>query len=252
MITSTTCRKFLLQLKKPAIVLGWLFLWQAASQWLHQELLLVTPMRTLETLLQLMQQWEFWYSVGRSIVHFMSAFLLAMLVGAALAFAGWKCRLLHECLAVPLGIMKAAPVASFIILVLLWASSQYVSMVCGFVMVMPLVYTNLYQGFCSIDAKLLEVGQVFGLSKQKQIQQIYIPLLKPALLSACTVGIGFCWKSGVAAEVIGLPNHTIGMHLYHAKVYLETPELFAWTFTIVALSLSIEKLLLRLLRNVLR
>ena len=63
------------------------------------------------------------------------------------------------------------------------------------------------------------------------------------------VGIGFCWKSGVAAEVIGLANNTIGVHLYNAKVYLETPELFAWTVTIILLSVSIEKLLVCVLQK---
>ena len=56
----------------------------------------------------------------------------------------------------------------------------------------------------------------------------------------------------MAAEVIGLPNHTIGMHLYNAKVYLETPELFAWTLTVVVLSVLLEKLVVRLLRRLLR
>ena len=252
MKTSTIYHNILNKYKKPAIVLVWLFLWQLASDWLGHELLLVSPLRTVETLLQLCAEREFWYSIGNSLFHCMSAFLLALAVGGLLAFFGWRMPLLHEFLMPPLSAMKATPVASFMILVLLWASSQAVSMVCAFVMVMPIVYANIYQGFCNIDQKLLEVGQAFALERGQYLKLIYVPSLKPYLLSACTVGIGFCWKSGVAAEVIGLPNHTIGMHLYNAKVYLETPELFAWTLTVVLLSVGIEKLLLRVLRRVLR
>ncbi len=252
MKASTIYRNILNRYKKPAIVLVWLFLWQLASDWLGHELLLVSPLRTVETLLELSTEREFWYSIGNSLFHCMSAFLLALAVGGLLAFLGWRVPLLHEFLMPPLSAMKATPVASFIILVLLWASSQAVSMVCAFVMVMPIVYANIYQGFCNIDQKLLEVGQAFALERRQYLKLIYVPSLKPYLLSACTVGIGFCWKSGVAAEVIGLPNHTIGMHLYNAKVYLETPELFAWTLTVVLLSVGIEKLLLRVLRRVLR
>ena len=252
MKTSTIYHNVLNNYKKPAIVLVWLFLWQLASDWLGHELLLVSPLRTVETLLELSTEREFWYSIGNSLFHCMSAFLLALAVGGLLAFLGWRVPLLHEFLMPPLSAMKATPVASFIILVLLWASSQAVSMVCAFVMVMPIVYANIYQGFCNIDQKLLEVGQAFALERRQYLKLIYVPSLKPYLLSACTVGIGFCWKSGVAAEVIGLPNHTIGMHLYNAKVYLETPELFAWTLTVVLLSAGIEKLLLRVLRRVLR
>ena len=252
MKASTIYRNILNRYKKPAIVLVWLFLWQLASDRLGHELLLVSPLRTVETLLELCMEREFWYSIGNSLFHCMSAFLLALAVGGLLAFLGWRMPLLHEFLMPPLSAMKATPVASFIILVLLWASSQAVSMVCAFVMVMPIVYANIYQGFCNIDQKLLEVGQAFALERGQYLKLIYVPPLKPYLLSACTVGIGFCWKSGVAAEVIGLPNHTIGMHLYNAKVYLETPELFAWTLTVVLLSVGIEKLLLLVLRRVLR
>ena len=252
MKASTIYRNILNRYKKPAIVVVWLFLWQLASDRLGHELLLVSPLRTVETLLELCMEREFWYSIGNSLFHCMSAFLLALAVGGLLAFLGWRMPLLHEFLMPPLSAMKATPVASFIILVLLWASSQAVSMVCAFVMVMPIVYANIYQGFCNIDQKQLEVGQAFALERGQYLKLIYVPSLKPYLLSACTVGIGFCWKSGVAAEVIGLPNHTIGMHLYNAKVYLETPELFAWTLTVVLLSVGIEKLLLRVLRRVLR
>lgn len=57
------------------------------------------------------------------------------------------------------------------------------------------------------------------------------------------IAIGLCWKSGVAAEVIGMPSGSIGEKLYQAKVYLETPDLFCWTLTIVLLSVGCEKLL---------
>ena len=64
----------------------------------------------------------------------------------------------------------------------------------------------------------------------------------PWLRSACSLGMGLCWKSGAAAEVIGLPAGTVGEGLYHAKIYLETPELFAWTVSIVAAAAAMERL----------
>ena len=57
------------------------------------------------------------------------------------------------------------------------------------------------------------------------------------------------WKSGAAAEVIGLPEHSIGEHLYMAKIYLETADLFAWTLVIVLVSLAFERAFLALLRR---
>ena len=66
----------------------------------------------------------------------------------------------------------------------------------------------------------------------------------------CSVALGICWKSGVAAEVIGLPDGSIGDALYRAKITLSTGELFAWTFVIILLSAGFEKLFLALLDKV--
>ena len=175
--------------------------------------------------------------------------IYSFIFGTVLAFLAWKFNFVHNFWAPMISVMKATPVASFIILALLWVGSAHISTLCSFVMGMPIIYSNMYHGLFSVDKKLLEVGQMFQMSRKRQITDIYIPSLKPHLQAAIMVGIGFCWKSGVAAEVIGLANNTIGVHLYNAKVYLETPELFAWTVTIIILSVSIEKLLVSVLNR---
>lgn len=86
----------------------------------------------------------------------------------------------------------------------------------------------------------------------KRVRYLYVPAALPYFRSACTVGLGLCWKSGVAAEVIGLPNGSIGDALYRAKITLSTGELFAWTFVIILLSAAFEKLFLRALDAVSR
>ena len=61
-------------------------------------------------------------------------------------------------------------------------------------------------------------------------------------------GMGF--KSGIAAEVIGVPGGSIGEGLYMAKIYLSTADLFAWTLMIIAVSSVFEKLFLLLLKTI--
>ena len=60
--------------------------------------------------------------------------------------------------------------------------------------------------------------------------------------------LGIGWKVTSAAEVLSLPKYSIGRFLYDSKVYLEIPDLFAWTIIIVALSFLFEKIL-RILFN---
>ena len=72
----------------------------------------------------------------------------------------------------------------------------------------------------------------------------------PAFRQGCSVALGICWKSGVAAEIIGLPDGSLGDALYRAKITLATGEMFAWTAIILLLSAGFEKLLLALLDRV--
>ena len=71
----------------------------------------------------------------------------------------------------------------------------------------------------------------------------------PFFKNSASSGIGLAWKAGIAAEVICSPNSAIGSRLYDSKIYLETPELFAWTATVVVLSILIEKLTVYILNK---
>lgn len=45
-----------------------------------------------------------------------------------------------------------------------------------------------------------------------------------------------------------MPTGSIGERLQQAKIYLDTPDLFAWTLVIVLVSLAFERLFLALLQ----
>ena len=143
--------------------------------------------------------------------------------------------------------MKTVPVASFIILVLLWFSGKNLSVIISMLMVFPVIYMNVLEGIRSADEELLEMAQVFRLSVSKKLLYIYLPAVAPFFVSACSVSLGLCWKSGIAAEVIGVPDFSIGANLYEAKIYLDTASLFAWTLAIILIASCFEKILLRLM-----
>ena len=144
-------------------------------------------------------------------------------------------------------LVKATPVASFIILALVWVSGSSLSVLISFLMVLPVLYGAVRTGIESVDVQLLEMAKVFRLPLGKRLRAIWLPEVLPAFRQGCSVALGICWKSGVAAEVIGLPDGSIGDALYRAKITLSTGELFAWTFVIIVLSNVFEKLFMALL-----
>ncbi len=226
----------------------WLFIWEFAARRIDNAILLVSPLQTLATLGTLIRQTSFWESILFSFVRITAGFLLALFAGTLLAVLSWLSPLIEALLSPLLRLIKAIPVASFIILALLWVSSRNLSVLISFFMVLPIVYTNLLSGIRETSTELLEMAQVFQIPLLRRLRYLYLPAVLPYLLSACSVGLGLCFKSGIAAEIIGLPPGSIGERLYEAKLYLMTPDLFAWTFVIVGISFLLEFLVMRLLR----
>ena len=140
-------------------------------------------------------------------------------------------------------IMKSVPVACFVVVALIWIRSAWISVLTAFFAVFPAVYINLDEGLRSVSGKMLEMARLFRLSGGRRIRAVYLPAVMPYLLSACRVSVGMALKAGVAGEIIGLPRWSIGEQLYLSKLYLNTADLFAWSFVIIVLSVALEKLL---------
>lgn len=226
----------------------WLLLWQLAAEWTDNDILIVGPLQMFAALGGLAVQAEFWRSVLNSFLRIGTGFLFAALLGIVLGAAAYKSSLLRQFLAPPVALMKSIPVASFVILAIIWlGGTENLSVFVSVVVVFPMVYLSTIGGLMSTDRRLLEMAQVFELAFWKKWRFIYLPALLPYLLSCFRTSLGMAWRSGVAAELIGQPVHTIGGNLYQAKIFLDTPALFAWTFTIIAISLLFEQAVLRLL-----
>ena len=222
----------------------WLAVWQAAAMAIGQEVFLVSPVQALRTLVQLLPRADFWQRVGFSSGRILLGFVLGGGCSVLLAVAAERWLWVDAMLAPVMQLVKATPVASFIILALVWVRGSALSVLISFLMVLPVLYGAVRTGLESADPQLLEMARVFRLPLGRRVKAIWLPAVLPAFRQGCSVALGICWKSGVAAEVIGLPNGSIGDALYRAKITLSTGELFAWTFVIILLSAGFEKLFL--------
>lgn len=232
--------------KIPAI-LFWVILWQLLTMIIDNNIILVGPADTALALARLVPTVEFWRCVASSFGKISVGFLSAFISGLLLGSAGYRYPLLCDLLDPVMTLMKSVPVASFVILALIWAGSKNLSILIAFLVVLPMIYVNTLAGLKSTDRKLLEMARVFHMKPFRRVRYIYLPSLLPYLISGLKVALGMSWKSGIAAEVIGVPSHSIGENLYMAKIYLDTENLFAWTVTVIAVSAAFETIALRLL-----
>jgi len=236
----TTTGKLPAWAKALSILLA-LLVWQLAAWMVQSHLLLVSPWTALVQLATLSGQGSFWLAVSHSLGRILLGFALALVTGIVLAVVSARWHLVDTLLWPYMAAIKATPVASFIILCLIWLDSRSLSVFISFLMVLPIIYTSVLQGIRATDIQLLEMATVFKVSRWRRLVYIYLPQLRPFLVASCTVATGLAWKAGIAAEVIGIPAGTIGERLYQAKVYLDTGDLFAWTIVVVGLSIVVDK-----------
>ncbi len=221
----------------------WLGVWALLAMAVDRELLLPGPAVVARRLVALAGKASFWRTTAVSLLRIVCGAVLGVAAGTLLAAGTDRYSLLDALFAPLLTVIRATPVASFILLVLIWVGRDILPCVIVFLMVLPVVWANVSAGLRSADERLLEVARVYGFSRWKRTKLIYVPSVAPYFLSACRACLGLAWKSGVAAEVLTVPARSIGRELYEAKLYLDTADLFAWTAVVVLCSLLIENLL---------
>lgn len=221
-------------------VLFWLGVWQLAAAAVGQELLLPGPAAVGRRLLELAAGAVFWQTALASLLRIFGGLLLGVVLGALLAGLTAWVPLLDWVLTPAVKVVRATPVASFILLVYLWVERGRVPGLISALMVLPVVWGNVTRGIAETDSQLLELARAYGFGRGRTLRRIYIPSVLPYFASGCRTALGLAWKAGVAAEVLCQPQNAIGTQIYNTKYYLETPSLFAWTLVVIALSFLLE------------
>ena len=215
-----------------------------------QSFILPGPAAVLGTLIQLAGVPSFWQTALLSLVRVLAGLLAGTLLGALTAALTCASRWADVLLSPAVRVIRAVPVVSFILFVLLWTRRGLVPVVVSALMVLPVVWGNVSRGITQTDPLLLEAARAYRFGRWKRVRLVYLPSVLPYFASGCHTALGLAWKSGVAAEVLCVPRLAIGTQVYYSKIYLETPALFAWTAVVLVLSFALEGLLGALLSRV--
>ena len=234
--------------KITAVLLALLF-WQIVAMILNRSFLLSSPVEVVKALFELGGKNVFWMGLGKSILKIFLGFLAGGGVGIFLAGLSYRFKLFEIYISPYIMVIRSVPVASFVIIILIWLGSEALSVLVCFFMVMPIFYANTLEGLKSVDVKMLQMAKIFEMSNNAKLIYIYLPALESFLLSASVASIGIAFKSGIAAEVIGRPKDTLGFFLFDAKMYLDTSKVFAITLTVIICSAIFERLAVLMIKR---
>lgn len=220
----------------------WFGVWFVAALIIDKELLVPSPVLVLSRIGALIVTKAFWLKTGATLLRVLGGFVLGTVAGSVFSVLTSVSDIADAIITPFIRMIRSTPVTSFIILVMLFISYTLVPVFIAALLVAPILYLNLREGIKETDKGLLEVARMYRFGKKKTIKVVYLPSLRPYFISGAVTALGLAWKAGITAEVLALPSKAIGREIYYSKLYLETPDLFAWTVVVIVFSLIFEKL----------
>lgn len=236
-------------LTRCAPVAFWLVVWQVVSMLDSSGILLCGPLDALLALCRLSSTQTFWSSIWFSTLRIVTGVLLGYIIAGVLAAASWHTSTVRILLQPALLAIKSAPVACVVVILLIWTGAANVSVITVLLLVVPAIYFALCAGLDNMDAGQRDLFEIFGARGRRRFFALIWPAILPYLEAASSAVLGMSWKAGIAAELIGVPAGSLGERIYQAKLLLETPDLFAWTFCVICLSWLFEHGAMALLRG---
>lgn len=219
-----------------------LFLWSLFAYLIDSSLVFPSVKEVLISLKKIFYEKEFIVEVMGTLFRSVLAFFISTIISIPIGILSGCSKTISKLLMLPLSIVKATPVVSFILCALFLFTTNTVPIFVAVLMTMPIIISSVAIGIKNVDEKLLQMAHTFSLSKIQKLKYIYIPSVKSYLFSNLSNCFALSWKVVVASEVLCLPKYSMGTALYSAKVHLETAEVYAISLVVVVLSFVCEEL----------
>lgn len=235
-----------------AAVIFWLVIWQAASTFTGLDFILAGPVKVLFCLAEMFGESRTYIILAHSFLRISAGFLISFPIAFAAGMASSRYKTFKAFINPLVVMMKSLPIAVFIILILMLTASSMLSLITSFIVTFPVVYYGVLESMLNLDSGLTEMARIFSIKGIRKFRFIILPQCMPYINAAAKTSIGMCWKAGAAAEIIGLPNFSIGEQLYLSKLYLQSDVLLSWGIIIVAAGVVSEKVFLCVFKNLVR
>ena len=109
---------------------------------------------------------------------------------------------------------------------------------------------TLLLGLERIDTSYIEEMQLNGQHFVYSLTHVYVPFVMPYFYMTLLQCLGLGMKVMVTSELISQTPNSIGLQMYHSKVYLDVPGLFAWTIVLIALVIVFEIFIQRMQKKI--
>lgn len=220
--------------------------WQLLSWQMAQPQLIPSFPDLIRALLRLVYTPGFLVSIGTTCLRACVGLLLSLAAASITAFLLNRSEGIRLLFMPWLSLLRSVPVISFILLALIFLNQEMIPLLIAFLTMYPLLTENLLKGLMNRRDSWKMLARQFHLNAWNRLFQINYPQLKPYLFSGLASAVGFGWRAIIMGEVLSQCVDGIGKRMKEAQVFIDVPELIAWTLVAIVLSWLTDKLISRL------
>ena len=220
--------------------------WQLLSWQMAQPQLIPSFPDLIRALFRLVYSPGFLVSIGTTCLRACVGLLLSLAAASITAFLLNRSEGIRFLFMPWLSLLRSVPVISFILLALIFLNPEMIPLLIAFLTMYPLLTENLLKGLMNRRDSWKILARQFHLNAWNRLFQINYPQLKPYLFSGLASAVGFGWRAIIMGEVLSQCVDGIGKRMKEAQVFIDVPELIAWTLVAIVLSWLTDKLISRL------
>lgn len=220
-------------------------LWSFISKKINSEIIFPNIKSIINKLLEIVSEKSFYKdllsSMIRVLITFALSFLAALIFGIISGiFNGFRYILMPM-----INFIRTIPTIPLILVAVIWFDNNTVPIFVSMLVIFPILYDSVCNGIINVDKNLIDMSLSYNVSLKTQIINLYIPSIKPYILTGVSQSMGITWKSILAAEILAMPSLGIGTKLYESHLYLDTIGLFAYCLIAVIFN-GIFEIIIRL------
>ena len=249
---STIKSKIFSVLRGIAVLAVCLAVWDILAYAVSNSYFLPGVKETFTALFALAKDADFYLKILVSLGRVALGLIAGIAVGTLLGTVSYLIPNSHAFISPIISVMKATPIATIILILWFTFTDTSLAVFVAFLMVTPVIWQNVYDGYRAIPKDLREVCDAYEVPFTKRLRVLVIPSVASYLIPATITSIGLAWKAEIAAEIMTYSN--IGRSIQDFKTLsYDTASVFAWAVVIIAMSMLLEwaaKLLLRRIRTI--
>ncbi|MDV6271216.1 ABC transporter permease [Rhodococcus globerulus] len=182
------------------LVLGWQW---ASSTGAISASILPPPSVVFETAKRLWSTGELQNHILVSLRRIIVGFAVGAAIGLLLGFAVGLSKIAEGLVDRTLQMLRALPHLALVpLLIAMFGIGELPKVVLVTLGVIFPVYLNTVAGIRTVDPKLVQLGQSYGLGRAAQIRDIIVPGAMPMILTGIRYALGVAWLTLVIAETI--------------------------------------------------